>query len=108
MLACTQAGYVPSEPPPLDTASLAELNLPCSEYDPTLLNVTVQNNSPTRVQLYWRDSDCDELFYSEITAGSAYTQGTYVASIWVLRDINDELLDWFEVDQTSDYTVEYP
>jgi len=106
MLACTQSAYIPNEPPPIDTAY--EATIPCSTYSPNPATFTLRNNSAAMIRLYWRDTDCVETLYAELTAGGAHTQEGYLAAVWVIRDINDQALDWFIVDNPSPYDVTYP
>jgi len=105
-LACTQPAYIPNEPAPVDTAY--EATIPCSTYSVNQTTFTLRNESAETVRLYWRDTDCVESLYAEVVAGGSRTQEGYLAAVWVLRDLNDQLLDWFIADQPGPYDVVYP
>lgn len=90
--------YVPEEPPPfgggieVPDTQLPEEELPCSTTSGAAATLVVQSELAEGVQIFWRDSACDERLYNTLGPGEGYSQGTFTTHVWVARRATDGVL----------------
>lgn len=86
--------YVPEEPEPfgggieVPDTQLSDDDLPCSSSSGAAATLAIQNPLAETVEIYWRDSACEERLYNTLGPGEGYSQGTFTTHVWVARRVS--------------------
>lgn len=64
----------------------------CSGPSVTPINISIQNLSDADLDLYWVDSNCNEIFYEMLSVGETFFQQSYVGHVWIVRTTFGQIL----------------